>query len=147
MAPSTVWEILKKYGIDPAPRRGGPAWTAFLGSQAEAIIASDFFTVDVLDGNKAYVLAVIERATRRIHILGATAHPTHAWVTRQFRSLLMDLEESAGRIKFLIRDRGIRYPPELEHVLSDARDRDRAQRRVGVADGRAHGSVDRWVPP
>jgi transposase len=64
VAPSTVWEILKKHGIDPAPRRNGPTWPGFLRSQAEAIIAADFFTVDLLDGTKAYVLAVIEHATR-----------------------------------------------------------------------------------
>jgi putative transposase len=43
----------------------------------------DFFTVDLLDGTKAYVMAVIEHATRRIHILGATAYPTHERVTQQ----------------------------------------------------------------
>jgi transposase len=63
LAPSTVWEILKKYGIDPAPRRSGPSWSHFLRSQAGAIIASDFFTVDLLDGTRAYALAVIEHAT------------------------------------------------------------------------------------
>jgi putative transposase len=47
---STVWEILKKAGIDPAPRRSGPAWSLFLRSQAEAILACDFFTADLLDG-------------------------------------------------------------------------------------------------
>src|SRR5947209_4533325 len=44
VAPSTVWEILKKHGIDPAPRRAGPSWADFLRSQAAAIIACDFFT-------------------------------------------------------------------------------------------------------
>src|SRR5215831_17270288 len=47
---STVWEIMKKAGIDPAPRRTGPAWSLFLRSQAEAILACDFFTADLLDG-------------------------------------------------------------------------------------------------
>jgi transposase len=119
LAPSTVWEVLKKHGIDPAPRRSGPSWAEFLRSQAEAIIACDFFTVDLLDGTKAYVLAVIEHATRRIHVLGATAHPTAEWVTQQLRNLLMDLDESAGRIKFLICDRDIRYPPGFDQVLAD----------------------------
>jgi transposase len=102
VAPSTVWEILKRHGIDPAPRRGGPSWSVFLRFQAEAIIASDVLTVDLLDGTKAYVLAVIEHATRRIHILGATANPTHEWVTQQARNLLMDLDEWAGRITFRV---------------------------------------------
>lgn len=66
VAPSTVWENFKKHGIQPAPRRTGPSWADFLRSQAQAIIACDFFTVDLLDGSKAYVLAVIEHATRRI---------------------------------------------------------------------------------
>jgi len=38
VAASTVWEILKNAGIDPAPRTG-PAWSLFLRSQAEAILA------------------------------------------------------------------------------------------------------------
>jgi transposase len=50
---STVWEILKKAGIDPAPRRTGPAWPQFLRSQAEAILACDFFTAELLDGTTA----------------------------------------------------------------------------------------------
>src|SRR6266849_1139349 len=60
---STVWEILKKAGIDPAPRRTGPAWPQFLRSQVDAILACDFFGVDLLDGTQAYVLAVIEHVT------------------------------------------------------------------------------------
>jgi transposase len=76
---STVWEILKASGIDPARRRTGPAWSQFLRSQAEAILACDFFTVDLPGGAQAYVLAVIEHATRRIRVLGVTLHPTRQW--------------------------------------------------------------------
>jgi putative transposase len=142
VAPSTVWEILKKHGIDPAPRRSAPTWATFLRSQADAIIASDFFTVDLLDGTKAYVLAVIEHATRRIHILGATVHPTHAWVTQQFRNLLMDLDESADRIKFLVRDRDILYSPELENLLSGA---GMETVRSAVRTPRMNALMERWI--
>jgi putative transposase len=65
VAASTVWGILRRHGIDPAPRRSGPTWAVFLRSQAEAIIACDFFTADLLDGTKAYAMAVIEHASRR----------------------------------------------------------------------------------
>jgi len=75
VAASTVWEILKKAGVDSAPRRGSVTWASFLRSQAEGIVACDFFTADLLDGTKVYVLAVIEHATRRIRILGSTLHP------------------------------------------------------------------------
>jgi putative transposase len=57
-----------------APPRTGPTWSQFLRSQAETILACDFFTADLLDGTQAYVLAVIEHAARRIRILlGSTA--------------------------------------------------------------------------
>ncbi len=39
VAPSTVWQILKNAGIDPAPRREGPGWAEFLRSQAQGILA------------------------------------------------------------------------------------------------------------
>jgi putative transposase len=83
IAASTVWEILKKAGIDPAPGRSGPTWPQFLRSQAEAILACDFLTADLLDGTQAYVLAVIEHATRRIRILGVTLHPTGEWTAHK----------------------------------------------------------------
>ena len=96
VAPSTVWQILTNAGLPPAPRRDGPTWAQFLHGQAQAILATDFFTVDLPDGTSAYVLAVIEHATRRTRILGVTAHPTNTWVTQQARNLLMDLDEHAG---------------------------------------------------
>jgi putative transposase len=83
VAASTVWEILKDAGIDPAPERTSDSWAAFLRSQAEAILAADFFEAVTLTGARMYVLAVVEHASRRIRILGATAQPTAAWVTRR----------------------------------------------------------------
>jgi hypothetical protein len=46
VAPSTVWEILRAAGIDPAPRRSGPSWRQFLHAQAAGILAVDFLHVD-----------------------------------------------------------------------------------------------------
>jgi len=48
VAPSTVWQILKEAGIDPAPRRAGDTWRSFLAGQAKAILAADFFHVDTV---------------------------------------------------------------------------------------------------
>jgi hypothetical protein len=49
--------------MNPAPRRDGPGWAEFLRSQAHGILALDFFTADLLNGAKVYVLAVIEHGT------------------------------------------------------------------------------------
>jgi putative transposase len=106
-----VWEILKKAGIEPAPRRTGPAWSQFLRSQAEAILVCGFFMAELLDGTQAYVLAVTGHATRRIRVLGVTLHPAGAWTAEQARNLIMDLGGQAHQIKFMIRDRARASPP------------------------------------
>jgi putative transposase len=87
VAASTVWEILHDAGVDPAPDRACTTWAAFLSSQAEALLACDFFETVTLTGMRIHVLAVIEHASRRVRILGATAHPTAAWVTQAARNL------------------------------------------------------------
>jgi putative transposase len=142
VAASTVWEILKTNGIDPAPRRTGPTWSQFLRSQAEAILACDFFTVDLLDGTQAHVLAVVEHATRRIRILGVTQHPTGAWTAQQARNLIMDLGEQAHRAKFMIRDRGSNFTAAFDAVLAGA-----GIRTVlcNVATPRMNAIAERWI--
>src|SRR5216684_2553834 len=118
VAASTVWEILKASGTGPARRRTGPTWSQFLRSQAGAILASDFFTADLLDGTQAYVLAVIEHASRRIRILGVTQHPTGGMdrPAQQARNLIMDLGEQAYWVKFMIRDRGPNFTAAFDAV-------------------------------
>ena len=66
VAASTVWEILQEAGIDPAPERSSATWAGFLRSQAEALLACDFFETVTLSGARLHVLAVIEHASRRI---------------------------------------------------------------------------------
>jgi transposase InsO family protein len=142
IAASTAWEILKNAGIDPAPRRTAPTWSQFLRSQAEAILACDFFTADLLDGTQAYVLAVIEHATRRVRILGVTLHPTGEWTAQQARNLVMDLGEQAHRVRFMIRDRGSNFTTAFDAVLADA-----GIRTVlcNVRTSRMNAIAERWI--
>jgi len=119
-AASTVWEILRQAGIDPAPDRTSTTWASFLRSQAGTLLACDFFETVTLTGTRQFVLAVIEHATRRIRVLGATAHPTASWVMQAARNLVMDLEDTGCRARFLIRDRDGKYPALFDTVLKDA---------------------------
>jgi putative transposase len=112
VAASTVWEILKDAGIEPAPQRTSQTWAAFPRSQADdAILAADSFEAVTLTGTRMYGLAVIEHATRRIRVLGATAHPTAAWVTQAVRNLAMDIQDTRCDARYLIRDRDGKSPP------------------------------------
>jgi hypothetical protein len=107
-------------GIEPAPQRASSTWAAFLRSQAEVILACDFLETVTLGGQRQYVLAVIEHATRRVRVLGATAHPTAAWVIQGARNPVMDLQDVGVRVRYLIRDRDAKYPAPFDAVLADA---------------------------
>lgn len=120
VAASTVWGILQEAGIDPAPERAGSTWADFLRSQADALLACDFFETVTLTGARLYVLAVIEHASRRVRVLGATAHPTAMWVTQAAKNLVMDLEDVGCRAKYMIRDRNGKFPALFDAVLEDA---------------------------
>jgi putative transposase len=120
VAASTVWEILHEAGIDPAPERSSATWAGFLRSQAGVLLACDFFKTVTLSGARLHVLAVIEHASRRIRILGATAHPTAPWVAQAARNLVMDLEDAGCRARYLIRDRDSKFPALFDTILADA---------------------------
>jgi putative transposase len=117
IAYSTVWEILKKAGIDPAPQRSGPTWGEFLSAQAHRIIACDFLHVDTVLLRRLYVLIFIEHGTRRLHIAGVTAHPTGSWVAQQARNLAMDLGARMDTLRFVIRDRDTKYTLAFDGVF------------------------------
>ncbi|TDE37665.1 integrase [Actinomadura sp. 6K520] len=142
VAASTVWEILKDAGVDPAPERSATTWGGFLRSQAEALLACDFVDTVTLAGARMYVPAVIENRTRRVRVLGATAHPTAAWVTQAARNLVMDLEDASCRARFLIRDRDGKFPESFDAVLADAGIQTML---TGVRMPRMNALTERWV--
>jgi len=144
ITPSTVWEILKTEGIDPAPHRTTITWADFLRSQAEAILAMDFIETVTLTGVHQYVLAAIHHASRRVRILGTTAHPTHAWVAQAIRNLFMDLEDSGNptRVRFLIRDRDAKYPALIGEILSSA---GITTVLTGIRMPRMNAIIERWA--
>jgi putative transposase len=117
IAASTVWEILHAAGIEPAPRRAGPAWREFLTAQAHAIIACDFLVVETVLLRRLHVLVFIEHGTRRLHLAGVTARPTAAWAVRQARNLAMDLDDRLGTMRFLTHDRDPVFTTACGEVL------------------------------
>ncbi|WP_351232390.1 integrase core domain-containing protein [Streptomyces sp. NPDC002133] len=142
VAASTVWEILEEHGIPPAPERRSTTWADFLRSQGGALLACDFFETRTLTGARLYVFAVIEHSTRRVRILGATAHPTADWVVQLGRNLVMDLQEAGNKARFLIRDRDSKFTAAFGAVLADA---GLEIVRSGVRMPRMDSLMERWI--
>src|SRR6266487_7185778 len=103
LSASSVWNVLHRHGIEPAPRRASVNWREFLHQQAAAILECDFFTVETLWLRRFYVLFCIELSRRRVYLAGITANPDGAWVVQQARNLTMTLAEQEQSHRIVIR--------------------------------------------
>ena len=115
---TTIRRVLAESGLGPAGTRGGKSWKTFLSSQAHAILATDFFTVDTVFLRRLYVLFFIELDTRTVHLAGVTAKPTGPWVTQQARNLFLGAGDALSGRKFLIRDRDTKFTGPFDEVFA-----------------------------
>ncbi|PVE13673.1 integrase [Streptomyces scopuliridis RB72] len=142
VAASTVREVLQAESIDPAPNRAANTRADFPHSQADALLARDFIETVTLTGQRPYILAAIEHATRRVRILGTSAHPTADRVAQAARNLVMDLEDAQATVAYLIRDRDAKYPALFAQILTD----DGIQVVLtGIRMPRMTAIMERWV--
>jgi len=142
VCPSTVWNLLRAAGLNPAPRRDGPTWREFCTAQAKAMLACDFAHVDTVLLRRIYLFFVIELDTRRVHLLGVTRHPTGEWVTQTARNFVSDLGERADGFRFLIRDRDAKFTAAFDAVFTGAGIQ---VLRSPVRAPRANAFAERWI--
>jgi putative transposase len=115
LAPSTVWQILKTHGIDPAPSRTTVTWTEFLRSQAA--VACDFATIDTATLRRYYLLFFIDIRTREVFFAGVTTNPTATWTAQAARSLFLRHGDQLAGTRALLRDRGSQFIDAFDEVF------------------------------
>jgi putative transposase len=113
IADSTVANVLKAHGIEPAPdRQRTQSWATFLKAHWDSIFATDFTSVEVWTRNGLvtfYVLAVMHLKTRRVHIAGITPSPNARWMKQVCRNLNDCEDGSLKDASHLIVDRDTRF--------------------------------------
>jgi putative transposase len=142
LSASSVWNVLHRHGIEPAPRRASVSWREFLRQQAAAILECDFFTVETLWLRRFYVLFFIELSRRRVYLAGVTANPDGGWIVQQARNLTMTLAEQKQRHRVLIRDRDSKFTAAFDEVF---RSEGLRLIKAPIAAPRAKAHAERWV--
>jgi hypothetical protein len=141
MAASSVWNLLHRHGIEPAPRRASVSWREFLRKQAAGILECDFFTVETLWLRRLHVL-FIELKRRRVHLAGVTANPDNAWVAEKACNLIMTVADQEQCPRVLIRDRDGKFRAGFDEIFRSEGIR---VIRAPIATPRAKAHAERWV--
>jgi putative transposase len=137
------WTVQKYMRDARPPQRAGQTWSTFLRNHAGDIWACDFLQVTDLLFRPLYAFFIVALGTRRVVHVGATRHPTDAWVAQQLR----EATSFDQRPRYLIRDRDSKYGSAFTHIgaatgIAELRTAYRAPRQNATCE-RFLGSVRR----
>ena len=113
----TVRRVLRRHGLEPAPRRSQRSWREFVRQHAGQMLACDFFIVDTVWLSRLYVLFFLEVGSRRVHLAGCTYNPSAEWVVQQARNLAWKLQDGGLRAQYLLRDRDSKFGAAFDEVF------------------------------
>jgi putative transposase len=137
-----VRNVLRAGGLPPAAERGQLDWRSFLRQHAATTLACDFLTVDTAFLRRLYVIVFICIGSRRIDYVACTSNPNGAWMMRQARNPLMDLDVRGQRPQFLIHDRDSKFSRAFDAVFQGERI---TAIRTPLRAPNANAHTERWV--
>jgi len=120
----TVGNILKRYGLPPAPeRKTTTTWKECIRTHMDVLVATDFFTVEVwtLGGLVTYdVLFFMHLGSRKVHLAGVTPHPKAPWMIQVARNVTMEEWGFLAPGQYLIHDQDAKYCPIFQQIIDAA---------------------------
>jgi len=123
LAHTTIANILKRHGIEPAPERSRRStWKEFLTRHWDQIVATDFFTVEVWTCSgltRFVVLFFMDLSTRRVQIGGIARSANGLWMSQIARNLTDAVDGFFAGKRYLIHDRDPLYTREFLSILAN----------------------------
>jgi putative transposase len=120
----TVANVLRRNGVAPSGgRKPTLTWAEFIDAHKETLVATDFFTVEVVTPNGLicfFVLFFINLTTRRVHLGGITAYPNEQWMKQVARNATMEDWGYLSDCTHLIFDRDSKYCASFQSILESA---------------------------
>lgn len=121
LSDQSVGNILRRFGIAPAPkRRQQMTWAEFIRSHMAVLAGIDFFTVEVLTWRGLvtyYVLFFLHLETRRVTLAGITRHPTEQWMVQMARNAVDDVDGALLAVRFALHDRDSKFCTSFRAML------------------------------
>ena len=121
----TVGNVLRRYGLPPAPeRKRTTTWPAFIRTHLALLAGTDFFTAEVLTLRGLvtyYVLFFIHLESRRVDIAGITVHPDEPWMKQIARNATMEGCGALRDCRYLLHDRDTKYTQSFRAIIASGR--------------------------
>jgi len=119
---TTVRNILKAHGIEPAPdRQRTGSWLTFLKAHWDVLAAIDFTTVEVWTKGGLvtfYLLFVIELKTRKVHFAGCTTSLDGRWMKQVARNLT-EIDGFLQGKQYVLMDRDTKFSQAFRKTLKN----------------------------
>jgi putative transposase len=124
VARSTIANILKEHGLEPAPERSRKStWKEFLSQHRDVMAAADFFTIEAWTRRgltRFLVLFFIDLSSRKVEIAGLARQANGLWMGQVARNIADAAEGFLVGKRYLIHDRDPLFTAEFLETLATA---------------------------
>ncbi len=116
----TVGNVLRRLGIDPAPRRCQQMnWAHFVRTHMAVLAGSTSSPSKCSPGGLAtyYVLFFLHLETRRVTVAGTTQHPTEEWMVQMARNAVDVIDGTLLPVRYALHDRDTKFCSSFRTML------------------------------